>query len=196
MPRRSQNIRVVLFCLAGALSLTVAGCARNSVHAAAPVAAPPAANAAARPMTTAPDTDAKPPVEAAKPPVIPAPQASSEAALTPGNPPALHKPAAGSSAAEAGSETARPAAPLISPELSPGDEAAYERKTAEDTRVAERNLHEAGGKQWNDTQRDLVEKIRSFLGQSREASRDGDWARAQNLAQKARLLSAELIASF
>jgi hypothetical protein len=41
-----------------------------------------------------------------------------------------------------------------------------------------------------------VGKIRSFLSQSRDASKDGDWARAQNLAQKARLLSNELINSF
>jgi hypothetical protein len=41
----------------------------------------------------------------------------------------------------------------------------------------------------------LVEKIRSFLGQSRDAGKGGDWVRAQNLSQKARLLSAELIAS-
>ena len=42
----------------------------------------------------------------------------------------------------------------------------------------------------------LVEKIRSFLAQSLDASKSGDWARAQNLAQKARLLSTELINSF
>lgn len=44
-------------------------------------------------------------------------------------------------------------------------------------------------------QRDLIEKIHSFVSQSRDAGKDGDWARAENLAQKARLLSAELINS-
>jgi hypothetical protein len=44
-------------------------------------------------------------------------------------------------------------------------------------------------------QQDLVEKIRSFVSQSRDASKSGDWARAQNLAQKARLLSIELLNS-
>jgi hypothetical protein len=48
----------------------------------------------------------------------------------------------------------------------------------------------------NAAQQDLVGKIRSFLSQSRDASKDGDWSRAQNLAQKARLLSDELINSF
>ena len=66
----------------------------------------------------------------------------------------------------------------------------------DDTTTAEKNLQETSGKQLNAAQQDLVGKIRSFLAQSRDASKDGDWARAQNLAQKARLLSAELINSF
>lgn len=44
-------------------------------------------------------------------------------------------------------------------------------------------------------QKDLVEKISSFLEQSRDAVKTGDWTRAQNLAQKARLLSLELVSS-
>jgi len=47
----------------------------------------------------------------------------------------------------------------------------------------------------NAAQQDLVGKIRSFADQSRDASKAGDWARAQNLAQKARLLSVELLNS-
>ena len=66
----------------------------------------------------------------------------------------------------------------------------------EDTAVAEKNLQQTSGKQLNAAQQDLVGKIRSFLSQSRDASKDGDWVRAQNLAQKARLLSDELIDSF
>jgi len=124
------------------------------------------------------------------------PEASPEAALASAKPPALRKPAAGPFPAEAASETARPTAPIISPELSPGAREAYRRKTQEDTSVAEQNLQKASGKQLNAIQQDLVEKIRGFLEQSRQASGDGDWARAQNLAQKARLLSAELVVSF
>lgn len=97
---------------------------------------------------------------------------------------------------DAGPELAHPPAPQISPQLSPGDQAAYERKTGEDTSVAEKNLQETSGKQLNAAQQDLVGKIRSFLSQSRDASKDGDWVRAQNLAQKARLLSVELVNSF
>jgi hypothetical protein len=90
---------------------------------------------------------------------------------------------------------ARPPAPLISPQLSPGDQASYERKTGEDVSVAEKNLQGAQGKQLSAAQQDLVDKIRSFLAQARDASKGGDWARAQNLAQKARLLSIELVNS-
>jgi hypothetical protein len=91
--------------------------------------------------------------------------------------------------------SAHPAAPQISPQISPGDQAAYERTTNDDVSVAERNLDQTKGKQLSAAQRDLIEKIRSFVSQSRDASKGGDWARAQNLAQKARLLSAELINS-
>ena len=93
-------------------------------------------------------------------------------------------------------QPAHPPAPQISPQLSPGDQAAYQRKTGDDTAAAEKNLQETSGKQLNAAQQDLVGKIRSFLSQSRDASKDGDWSRAQNLAQKARLLSDELINSF
>jgi len=198
MSSRPLDMRMALLFLAAGVSLAATGCARSSVHAASPAPAPLAADAAmARPMSTAPDTYAAPPVEPLPPPpVIPEPEVSAEALLPAAKPPALRKPAGGPPSAEAVSEAARPPAPLISPELSPGARATYQRKTAEDTRVAEENLQEAGGKQLNAIQQDLVEKIRGFLAQSREASQDGDWARAQNLAQKARLLSAELIASF
>lgn len=56
-------------------------------------------------------------------------------------------------------------------------------------------MQSALGKQLNPTQTDLVGKIRAFLGQAREAIRDGDWLRALNLAKKAQVLSAELVGS-
>jgi len=96
---------------------------------------------------------------------------------------------------ETPAEPAHPPAPQISPQLSSADQASYERKTSEDISVTERNLQQTNGKQLRAAQQDLAEKIRSFLSQSREASKQGDWARAQNLSQKARLLSFELIGS-
>lgn len=90
----------------------------------------------------------------------------------------------------------RPPAPLISPQLSPDDQAALERKTNEKIAAAEKNLKRAYGHELNAAQHDLVEKINTFLGQSREALRAADWTRAYNLAQKAYLLSVDLASSF
>jgi len=70
-----------------------------------------------------------------------------------------------------------------------------ERRTNEDINAAERNLQLAYGKQLNTGQHDLVEKIRGFLGQARESIRAGDWVRARTLAQKAQVLSVELVHS-
>jgi hypothetical protein len=147
-------------------------------------------------MNTAPDTDASPPVEAATPPAMPVTSETPPMAIPSAKPPAPHKPVGEPSTAEAEPETpAHPPAPQISPQLSPGDQASYARKTGDDIAVAERNLGQASGKQLSAAQQDLVGKIRSFLAQSQEASKGGDWARAQNLAQKARVLSIELLNS-
>jgi hypothetical protein len=190
-------MRSVAVLLACGLSFAAPGCARKNVHAAAPGAAPVAADAAARPMTTAPDTDATPPVETATaPPALPESPTPAQVALPSAKPPVPRKPAPGQASVDAASEPAHPAAPLISPQLSPGDQAAYQRKTGEDIYVAKKNLQDVSGRQFSAAQQDLVEKINSFLAQSDRASKDGDWARARNLAEKARLLSAELIASF
>ena len=151
-------------------------------------------------MTMAPDTDATPPLEAgAVPPALPTESLVQSPFAIPGMrpTPSPPRPAVGQPTTEVAAEpAARPVVPQISPQLSPGDQASYQRKTNEDVVTAERNLQEASGKQLNAGQQDLIEKIRSFLAQSREASKGGDWARAQNLSQKARLLSIELMNSF
>jgi hypothetical protein len=152
-----------------------------------------------RPMTTAPDTDAAPPPENATtpPPALPvaATPAPPPVSIPPAKPTAPRRPAAEQTSADTEAQPSRPPAPQISPQLSPNDQAAYQRKTGEDISVAESNLQQTDGKQLSAAQTDLAEKIRSFLAQSRDASKDGDWTRAQNLAQKARLLSVELINS-
>ena len=194
-----DNAKTPAILLICAVALAAAGCNDAKVHAAAPVASAPAATAAEHPMNVAPDTDASPPPE-----VVAAPPALPPAAVPPPSPvtvappkPAPPRRPAGESSTEAESEQpAHPAAPQISPQLSPGDQASYQRKTGDDIAVAEKNLQQTSGKQLNAAQQDLVGKIRSFLSQSRDASKDGDWIRAQNLAQKARLLSDELINSF
>jgi hypothetical protein len=88
-----------------------------------------------------------------------------------------------------------PEAPQISPQLSAGQVAAAQRRTTDDIRIAERNLQVANGRSLNASQQDLVEKVRGFLVQAQEAIRAVDWIRASNLAQKAQILSAELIKS-
>jgi hypothetical protein len=199
MPSRSIDGRIALALLACSLSLATAGCEGGHARASVPAVAPAAAQAE-RPMTTAPDTDAAPPVEVAAtpPPSIPAPPAPATSVAIPATTPvpAPRRPSEGQSSGEGDSESAaRQPALQITPELSPGDEASYERKTADDLAVAEKNLGQASGKQLSAAQQDLVAKITSFASQSRDASKSGDWARAQNLAQKARLLSVELLNS-
>jgi hypothetical protein len=171
------------------------GCAEKQVHASAPVAPVPVE--AVRPMTTAPDTDAAPPESATvSAPTLPvaATPAPPPVSIPAEKPPAPRKPSA-EPASEGDASPSHPPVPQISPQLSPSDQASYERKTGEDVAVAENNLHRTEGRQLSAVQSDLTEKIRSFLAQSRDASKDGDWARAQNLAQKARVLSEELINS-
>jgi hypothetical protein len=201
MFRDGFDARVLAVLLVGGIALAVAGCAQRKVQAAAPVYSAPAPSDAGRPMTTAPDTDAAPPQEAAAvAPAIPPESAASQPPVTilsKNSTPVPPRPVVEQPPAEVAAEpAARPAPPQISPQLSAGDQASYQRKLNEDTAIAEKNLQDASGKPLNAGQQDLVEKIRSFLMQSRDASKGGDWARAQNLSQKARLLSIELINSF
>src|SRR5262249_20356432 len=89
-----------------------------------------------------------------------------------------------------------PAPPQISPALSPQQEANARNATTRDVQTAEKNLQSANGKRLNASQKDLAEKVRGFLNQTHDAIRTNDWVRAQNLASKAQILSAELIKSF
>jgi hypothetical protein len=149
-------------------------------------------------MTVAPDTNATPPQQALSyPPSLPAAEASNPPVLTIPSiqPTAPHRPSEQPASEASAEQPAHAAAPQITPELSPHDQASYERRTSDDLNVAENNLRQASGKQLNAAQQDLVAKIRSFLAESQDASKSGDWARAQNLAQKARLLSVEFINS-
>jgi len=79
--------------------------------------------------------------------------------------------------------------------MSPAEEAEQKSQTQKSIAEAEANLRRTAGKQLNDTQRDMVEKIQNFLAQAREASEVPDWNRARILAEKARLLSTELVNS-
>jgi hypothetical protein len=198
MPNRANPSRALLAILAVGVTLGCAGCLRNKVQAAAPVAFAPQPETE-RPMNVAPDTDASPPQPAeASAPTIPPnsnpPPVSSIPKIK--APPAPPKPAIEQPSTEPAAEaSSHPPAPQIFPQLSPGEQQIYERNTNDELNVAERNLQQANGRQLNAVQQDLLKTARSYIEQAREASKGGDWARAQNLAHKARLASDDLVNS-
>jgi hypothetical protein len=197
--RKTESALLAAFFLSG-LSFSVMGCDRTTVKAAAPVAAAPAPSVAeSKPITNiAPDTDALPPVETVAPPPTPAATVAAPLPVEsthPKPPPPPHRQPTEASSDTQAEQPARTPPPQISPQLSPGDQATMRRSTGVDAGVAHKNLQQANGKVLNAAQSDLVEKIRSFLAQSDEAGKAGDWSRAQTLAQKARLLSVELVDS-
>ena len=187
----------VLVC---ALPFVLTGCEPKTVKAGPPVATAPAAEPSdAKPLANiAPDTDALPPPENVPTPPNPAATAVAplpvEPAQTKPAPPA-RKPPVESAADSAPEQPARVAPPQISPQLSPGDQASLQHKTQDDIGAAQKNLQQSSGRVLSAGQKDLVDKIQSFLTQSTEAGKAGDWSRAQNLSQKARLLSVELVDS-
>jgi hypothetical protein len=81
------------------------------------------------------------------------------------------------------------------PELSPQDTATAKQQVADSIAIAERNLVTARGRNLLPAQSDIVSKIKVFMTEAREASREGDWARARNLAKKAQILSQDLASS-
>src|SRR5712692_7872865 len=177
MPSR-QTALALLLCAA---ALAASGCHKRVAQAAPPAPAP-AAESAPQPMPPPEIRNETPPEKPATPPTPP------PAVLT--VPPPKPQPAKPKTPPP--DPTPKPAPPQITPRLSPEEEAAAQRRAYEGINTAEKNLQVAYGKQLNDAQRDLVEKIRAFLGQSREAMRAADWVRARNLAEKAQILSVEL----
>jgi hypothetical protein len=186
------NRRFALFALAFALAAAVfgaAGCQRNIVKASPPSVStppPPEANPSTAPPTQPQPTTASSTATPEPPPENPAPQPT----------PAHRKPATPTATApEAPPDSSRPEAPVISPELTPQAQAAAEQRTNSDMQRAEQNLQSAESKQLDEAQHDLVEKVRDFLSQAHQAIHEDDWVRASNLAEKARVLSDELVKS-
>lgn len=89
-------------------------------------------------------------------------------------------------------DSRQPTAPSLAPELSPQEIAAAQSQMNESVAVAQKNLDASRGRKLNPTQSDLASKVTSFLQESKDAARDGDWTRARNLAKKAQVLSEEL----
>jgi outer membrane biosynthesis protein TonB len=183
--RHTAKAALVLFLCA--LTLGFAGCRKRTAQAAPPtVILPPS------PEPTAPAKRAE-----TKPEPVPSTNS------TPAPPPAIvvPRPKPVPNKPKPDPDTQDPAPPKtvpppqISPRLSPEEQASAEQHTSEDLGQAEKNMQAASGRQLNAAQQDLAEKARGFVGQAREAMRSGDWVRARNLAQKARVLSAELVNS-
>ena len=140
------------------------------------------------------DIDTTPPAVAA--PALPdfAPQYfASLSSSSPTRPPAVRH---ASSTSEPEPEPAKPEAPQISPQLSPEEKSRAQSVTDADLRAAQQDLDAASHHTLNATQQDMADKIRSFVAQARDAMGVADWLRAKNLANKAHVLSSELIRSF
>lgn len=201
MPSQNSKTLIGWLAIACVCALGAAGCNDNTVKAANPApAVPTAALADSKPITNvAPDTNALPPVADATPPVTNTPPAATSLPVTPARtkpapPPPKH---ATEPVTEAASEqNNKPTAPVILPQLSPGDRDAYERQTQDDIKAAQDNLGKATGRQLSAAQSDLVQKTQGYLKESLAAGQEGDWFRAQQLSQKARRVSDELVASF
>ena len=89
----------------------------------------------------------------------------------------------------------QPTAPSLAPQLSPQEIVAAQTQMNESVAIAQKHLEAAKGRTLSAAQSDLASKIVSFLQESKDAARDGDWMRAKNLAKKAQVLSEELGAS-
>jgi hypothetical protein len=92
-------------------------------------------------------------------------------------------------------EPVKAVAPQISPQLSDEERARAKASADENIRNAQKNLDSANGKKLTANQMDMADKIRGFLKQAQDALAASDWTRASNLAEKAKLLSDELVKS-
>jgi len=108
------------------------------------------------------------------------------------NPPAIRHTA---NPTEPEPEPVKSEAPQISPQLSPEERARAQASAQDNMRIAQQNLDAAAGKRLTPDQQDMADKIRGFLKQVQDAIAVSDWGRASNLAEKAMLLSVDLLRS-
>jgi hypothetical protein len=112
---------------------------------------------------------------------------------SPARPPAVRR---ATTTTEPDPEPTKREAPQISPQLSPEEQSRAKASYDADIRAAQQDLDTASHHSLNATQQDMADKIRSFLAQALDAKNAADWLRAKNLANKAHVLSTELIRSF
>jgi hypothetical protein len=170
----------------------VSGCQKRTA-----LAAPPVVIVPTKPETEKAETPAPAPEAASTPEpsttVAPTP---APAASQPSSSHRITKPADAAATPADAAAAPKSTAPQMSPVMTPADQENYERQTNERLASAEHNMLVAKGHNLDAAQRDLVEKIQTFIGQAREAAGVPDWVRANTLAQKALVLSLELVKSF
>lgn len=179
-----------LCVVAASLSIFCAGCAPHKVHAGAPVTVPSV------PPSPIPTRDTSKSPASIPAPATPAPSNPASTGSSPNLNSAPGNPKKPVTAAPPPSESERPAAPQISPQISASDQSQLQRQANQYVATATENLHRADNRDLNATQKDMVDKIRGFLNQAQQAIQTSDWERAKNLSQKAYLLSLDLIKTF
>jgi hypothetical protein len=73
------------------------------------------------------------------------------------------------------------------------DQASQQRSTEQLTTATDENLKKLTGRQLTPAQQDMVNQVKQFMDQSKAAVAAGNAERGHNLAQKAHLLSEELV---
>jgi hypothetical protein len=73
------------------------------------------------------------------------------------------------------------------------DHDSQQRSTEQLTAATDDNLKKVAGRQLTPTQQDMVNQVKQFMDQSKAAAASGNLERSRNLAQKANLLSQELL---
>jgi hypothetical protein len=189
---RESGIATTATALLCLVALIGAGCQKRTAMAAPPVVIVP----------VTPENPTPPPIT---PPAQPQPEASepvtTEDTSVPANTPTKkpHKkssPPAGTPQPTDTSAASKVAAPQMSPQLSPEALTALQQKAQSQVAATEKNLLQAAGRQLSPAQHDESEKVRSFLSQAQLAASASDWVLASNLAEKAYVLSVDLLNSF
>jgi hypothetical protein len=75
----------------------------------------------------------------------------------------------------------------------PAEQASDQRSTEQLDAATEENLKKLAGHQLNPNEQETVNQIKQFMEESKQAIAAGDPERAHNLANKARLLSDQLL---
>ena len=81
----------------------------------------------------------------------------------------------------------------ISPSVPEQQASSQLQKTNDLLSAADTNLKSISGAQLNSNQEDMVKQVKTYMEQAKTAAEMGDLERANNLATKAQLLSAELV---